>query len=389
MVASAETCHVSIRTVDADVDVTLPSYIPIAELMPAVVDLVGTVPSAGSCLHLARVSGEPLDPAATIAHYGIADGELLVLTAAAPAPASPPRFDTSTAVLEATAALQAARLITGRRAGRIVTCWCAAVGMVLVGHATLEANTTRPPAGTAGCAIFLLAMSAIAATSLLTWRLLRCAPLVLFPIAAVAMTAAAAAVGAVGRWWSTAAVGPMLTTISLATLAGSTFLTVRSSGLATAELPDSELQARATAARHRLLLLVITAVSAAALGTVVTAATTQRPAIAAAFIAVVAATLILRAARTPDPYSFVVLLVSSGIATTTVVLLCSVTLPSSTWWLCAGLVAVGAGGLRPCRLPAGARRAIAVLDFVVGAAVVPLAAAAAGAFPTLPVIGQP
>ncbi len=67
MAATDEMCQVSIRTADHEVDVTLPAQVPIAELMPAVVDLIGKDEFAGREPRLTRVSGEVLNTAATLA----------------------------------------------------------------------------------------------------------------------------------------------------------------------------------------------------------------------------------------------------------------------------------------------------------------------------------
>ena len=69
-------------------DFTLPAHVPIAELIPAVVDLTGRDDFAGSDAHLIRASGEVLDTAATLAQCAIPDGELLILTSAAARPST-------------------------------------------------------------------------------------------------------------------------------------------------------------------------------------------------------------------------------------------------------------------------------------------------------------
>ena len=441
MAANDEIRRVSIRTADHEVDFALPAHLPIAELVPTVVDLIGGDDFSSGEPHLTRVCGEVLDPAATLAGCPISDGELLILTAAAVAAAPVARFDASTVVVDSVAGLtHPPGTNTGHRACWVVVCWSAAVLVVLLGRAMLDPNATRHAAigaaaaslalagavavrrihrdragavglgvlaaalagltaalaspGRPGLPSFLLAMSAISAASLLAWRMLNCAPLVFLPLAAVAMTASAVTVGAVAGWWPVTAAGPMLAMGSLAALAVSARLSVHSSGLSTAGLSDAELEVRTRTAHHRLTALIVTAAVAAALGAVVTAATTLRPVVAAVFIAIVGATLVLRACRHDDSYHVAALSVSSGIAATSLIGLSAIKTPPSTPWLCGGLLLVGAGaawfGRRwPWRLSAASRRVISLLDLAVSAVVVPSAAAAAGAFAALPAIGLP
>jgi type VII secretion integral membrane protein EccD len=438
MASTDEMCQVSIRTADHQADFTLPAHVPIAELIPALVDLIGADDFAGSDPHLIRASGEVLDTAATLGQCSIPDGELLILTSTAARPARAPWFDVSTAVVDTVAGLtHPSWPAANRGAGWIVLSWAAAMLLVLVGGAVADPNATRHAAigaaaallaltgavaarrdralatalgvlaaafagltaalaapGDPGLAGFLLTMSASSATSLLAWRLLGCAPLVFLPLAAVTMAAAAATVGTVAGWWPATAAGPMLATVSLATLAGSGRLSVHSAGLSTAGLSGTDLELRTRTAHHRLTALIVTTAAAAALGAVVTAATAPRPVVAAGFIAVVGSTLLFRALQQIAPYHVVILTVSAGVAATSLIGLCAIKAPASTPWLCGALLAVGIGAVRfvqhrQWRWSPAARRAIAVLDLAVSAAVIPSAAAATGAFAALPGIGQP
>ncbi|BBY57496.1 type VII secretion integral membrane protein EccD [Mycolicibacterium sarraceniae] len=437
MTATDEMCRVSICTSDHEVDVTLPAHVPIAELMPALLDLVGGGGFAGEpCL--TRVGGEVLDTAETLAHGAITDGDLLILTSAAARPMPPPRFDVSTAVTDAVADLTRPPWpAAGRVARSIVLCWAAAQLLAVLGCPTLGPGATRHIAigataallavagavavrqdriqcatlgvlaavfagltatlaspGHPGIAGFLLAMSACSATALLMWRILDCAPSVFLPLGATTMATAAATVGAVAGWWALTAAGPMLATASLTILALSTRLSVRSTGLSTPGLSASELDATTRTAHHRLTVLTVTAAAGAALGVVITAATAARPIAAAGLLIVVGAALLLNTRRRTDPYHVVALLLSAGVVMTSLILLCAATTPASTPWLCGALMAVGIAAVwfgrgTRWRLSPAARRAIAILDLAVGAAVVPTAAGAAGVFATLPGIGHP
>jgi type VII secretion integral membrane protein EccD len=440
MAAAEEMCRVSIRSAEHEADFTLPAHIPIAELVPTVLDLIGGDDFGGRALQLTRVCGDPLDPTATLAQSAIPDGELLILTTAV-RPEPVPRFDPSTAVVDTVARMTLPSwTATRHRAGWVVAWWTAAVLVVLLGHATLGPNAARHAAvgaaaavlalvgavcvyhahrdragavglgmlaaafagltaalaspGRPGLPAFLLAMSAMSMTLLLGWRLLDCAPAVFLPAAAITMTASAATVGVVSGWWPATAAGPLLALGSLATLVVSARLAVRSSGLSTDGLSDTQLEIRTRTAHHRLTVLIATAAGSADLSAVITAATTPRPGVAAGFITIVAAALLLRTRHHDDPYHVAALTVSSCVALTSVFGLCAIASPLSAPWLCAGLLIVGAGAVwlgrrGPRPLSPAWRRMISLLDLVVGAAVVPSAAAAAGTFASLPGIGLP
>jgi type VII secretion integral membrane protein EccD len=427
MAPTGEMCHVSICTGDREVDVMLPAQLPIAELMPAVVDLVGGVDVDGADPHLARVGGEMLDPAATLAQLAVPDGDRLILTASVRAVPAP-RFDASTAVVAVVDGLTPAPW-PGHWAARVVLGWVAAILVSLLGRGLLDANDVRHPAVAAAaasvslagavavqrahrdqrCAVglavlaavfagltgalaclgspwppsFLLALSAVSATSLLAWRLLDCAPLVFLPLAGVAMAAAAATVGAVADWWPAAAVGPMLGMGAIVVLAVSTTVAVLGSGLSAAGLCDNELDTRTATAHRRLTALVVAASAAAGLGAILAAATTPRPLVAAGFIATVATGLLLQTSRHNCPYHVAALAISAGCAVTSLIWLSAAEVPASTPWLCGGLLVVAFGAAwsgrhRPGKLRPAARRMISLLDLAVGAIVVPSAGAAAG-----------
>lgn len=438
MAATDQTIQASIRTADRETDVTLPAGIPIAELMPAVVDVIGAAEFSGRDPHLTRVCGQRLDPEATLAQCTIHDGELLILTAAgAPAPIS--RFDASGTVADAIAALpEPTWRPTRRGAGHCVLGWAAVALLVLLGRAILDPGASRHPVVASAAALlamtgavaahrtatgrvtalglgvlavafagltaallplgppatptFLLAMAAIASTSLLAWRLLGCTPEVFLPLAVVAMAAVMTTMGAVAGCWPAEASGPMLVAASVAVLAASARLSVHSSGLAGADLADSQLEGRARLAHHRLTLIVATAAVAAALGAAVTAVTTSHSLLAATFLAIIAALLILRILRERALYRAVAQSISSVITLTVLAGLCAVDAPQSIPWLCGALVLIAAGAVwvahrGPVHASPAVRRAASIAELILGAAVVPGACAAAGMFGALAQIG--
>jgi type VII secretion integral membrane protein EccD len=86
--------RVTVLAPRATVDVALPADVPVAELVPMMLDLVGE-PVFGvrpMPWRLSGAAGAPLPPSASLAELGVPDGELLRLAPDAPAP-PPPVFD--------------------------------------------------------------------------------------------------------------------------------------------------------------------------------------------------------------------------------------------------------------------------------------------------------
>jgi type VII secretion integral membrane protein EccD len=97
-------CRLTVLAPRARVDVSLPADVPVAELVPMVLELVGE-PVFGlrpEPWRLSGAAGGPLPPGATLAQLGVPDGELLRLAPAAPPP-PPPVFDDPVDALAATA----------------------------------------------------------------------------------------------------------------------------------------------------------------------------------------------------------------------------------------------------------------------------------------------
>jgi ESX secretion system protein EccD len=87
-------CRLTVLAPRHRVDVALPSDVPVAELVPMVLELVGEPGTATPPRpwRLSGIAGGPLPPAATLGELGVLDGELLRLGPAVPVPA-PPVFD--------------------------------------------------------------------------------------------------------------------------------------------------------------------------------------------------------------------------------------------------------------------------------------------------------
>lgn len=98
-------CRVSVLAPTARVDVALPVDVPVAELVPMLLELLGepAPTSRPAGWRLGGVAGGPLPPDATLAELGVPDGELLRL-APVSVPPPPPVFDDPVDALAATTA---------------------------------------------------------------------------------------------------------------------------------------------------------------------------------------------------------------------------------------------------------------------------------------------
>ena len=437
MATAAEFCRVSIRTADAEVDLALPADIPIGELLPAAIDLITGDNTAlspdvgGREVRLSRPGAAVLDPTKSLAQCGVRDGELLLLATASASPLRQ-RFDACAAVastvesmtrrwspaVSATAATAVAgwsavaagvllamplvdadsprhigaaaaagslALILGLMIQRRhrATHAVAATGVAATGVATLTGSLAVP--GSPGVPSLLLAMSACAAVSLVSSRVVRCSAAVLVPTSGTAAATATATLGAVLGWWPTAAIGPILATTALAALSVAPRVASRTAHLSATAPIDDTLTRRAVAAHRRLTTVVVTSAAAAALGTVVTALTTPPTLAVASFIAVVSAVLLLHTRTHTELSCIAALFAGSGVAGTSLLGIAATANPAVIPWLCGllGLVAASsvrlASGLAWQPSPTAAR-AMRVLEFAATTAVVPLACWTLGLF---------
>jgi len=90
-VAGQPFCRLTVLAPRQRVDVALPSDVPVAELVPMVLELVGEPGRAVAPRpwRLSGIVGGPLPAAATLGELGVLDGELLRLGPALPVPAAP------------------------------------------------------------------------------------------------------------------------------------------------------------------------------------------------------------------------------------------------------------------------------------------------------------
>jgi type VII secretion integral membrane protein EccD len=137
----AQYCRLTVLAPRARVDVALPADVPVAELVPMVLELVGE-PMFGLRPEPWRLSGAvggPLPPGATLAQLGVPDGELLRLAPDAPPP-PPPMFDDPVDALAATAGGGGAH---DRRFGAAAVQLVAAAAAGLLGGGPVDTSALR------------------------------------------------------------------------------------------------------------------------------------------------------------------------------------------------------------------------------------------------------
>ncbi|HVL83622.1 MAG TPA: type VII secretion integral membrane protein EccD [Pseudonocardia sp.] len=158
-------CRVTVLAPRSRVDVALPADVPMAELVPMVLELVGEpVPRPGGpprrpgAWRLTGAAGGPLPSDATLGELGVLDGDMVRLDPGAPPPAAPV-FDDPVDALAATAdPLPAgARGRTWRRVALVVAVAAAAL------LAAARGWPADPGAAAATVAVVLGALGAVAA----------------------------------------------------------------------------------------------------------------------------------------------------------------------------------------------------------------------------------
>ncbi len=153
-------CRVTVLAPRATVDVALPADVPVAELVPMMLDLVGE-PTYGvrpMPWRLTGAAGAPLPAGASLAELGVPDGELLRLAPDLPPP-PPPVFDDPVDAL-ASGAGGGAR--DDRRFSAAAVLLVAAAGAALLALGTPDTAVVRAVVATlaAGAAVGLAARSA-------------------------------------------------------------------------------------------------------------------------------------------------------------------------------------------------------------------------------------
>lgn len=152
-------CRVTVLAPGRRVDVALPVDVPLAELVPLVLELLGELGSTArpDPWTFSGASGGPLPPDTTLADLGVLDGELLRLGPSAPPP-PPPVFDDP---------VDALATLTGRgvEPDRRRTTAVAVLGVALAAAVLLAKTRTTQDGGTAEAwgAVVLGGVSAVLA----------------------------------------------------------------------------------------------------------------------------------------------------------------------------------------------------------------------------------
>jgi type VII secretion integral membrane protein EccD len=415
------------------VDLALPASVPVAELLPAVLDMLTVLgdtagpadsPSAGG-YRLSRPGAPPLSPSKTLTEQAIRDGELLILTPASTPPPSP-HFDVVDELVTAGAPAPQSRTARMTRLTAVaVTCWMAGLIAVALLHTAFGTGGPRHVGiaavigaaalfgaglmrrtyhdATAGLALGLLAIGVAAVAGFLAVPGGPGAPNVLLAAMAttVASTTAAyvtdsgaalftslvcvSSLGAVAGLAGTVsshplyAVGAVLAAVSIGLLAIAARLALAMARLAPQLSPGDEepppgvLHARAIRAHQRMTGLVVGFGAAGALGAVVTAAgvlLADGPRVGGAvFVTSVAAALMLRARVHTDRVRARALIAAGTLAFSSLFM---VTPWSYLWAIVPVAVTLSVfASTGPCSPPL--RRAVEVLEYATLAAVVPLA----------------
>ncbi|SPM28756.1 type VII secretion integral membrane protein EccD, partial [Mycobacterium terramassiliense] len=345
--------RVSVHAGTAAVDVALPAGVPVAVLVPSIIDLLdgrgdsGSDGSEARRYRLARPGAAALSASATLAQHGIRDGEVLVLTECATPPPAPRYEDVAEAVAalrDSTAhpqsGLRPAPRLTGAIAAGVLTgiggltlvrnaftanATGAAVGVTVsaglvallcagVAHRTYGdalAGLTLSLIATAFSAVagylavpgvpglpnvVLGAMSA-AVTSVLALRVSGCGAVTLIALGCVATLVAAAAFVGVITAAPPQAVGSVSALVCLGLLGVAARLSLALARLAPQPPPAPDLDARAIRAYTWLTSLLVAFGCGASVGAAVTVLAGAPGPARIAFGALAGALLILRARR--------------------------------------------------------------------------------------------
>lgn len=132
------------------VDLTLPAAVPVATLIPSIVDILGdrgASPATAARYQLSALGAPALPNATTLAQCGIRDGAVLVLHKSSAQPPTPRCDDVAEAVaaaLDTTARPQCQR--TTRLSGALAaSCITAGGGLMLVTSTPWRRPCGRPP----------------------------------------------------------------------------------------------------------------------------------------------------------------------------------------------------------------------------------------------------
>ncbi len=427
--------RVSVHTDTAVVDLTLPSRIPIAVLIPSIVDILDSEGGEGGPdyseawrYELSLPGVAALSGSTTLADNAIRDGTVLVL-ARDSAPLGPPRYDDAAHVVSAT--LVATARPWGRRATRLTGAIAASSLTGTGGLALLRNSLTHNQAGAAaiaacaglaawllavsahrawgdpiaaltlslisasfaavagflavpgrpGTAHALLAAAAAAATAVLAMKAASCGAVTLTAIACTGAVIGVAALAGVLTSAPLHTLGSVSTVVSLGLLGVAARVSIIFAGLSPAPDPDETgvagVPAKAIHADQLLTSLLWAFASTAAVGAVVTVFAGAPRLCCIGFGSLTGALLLLRSRGNDVKRTLVFVITGMTVAVTTFGV-SAVRVPEDGQWVAAGsAVLAGAamclGFIVPARSPSPVvRRGVALLEASALVAMVPL-----------------
>jgi type VII secretion integral membrane protein EccD len=400
------------------VDVALPAGMPVAALLPAIVELAGQ-PSSESPRgwRLDRIGGPTLNESITLVDNDVHDGDVLVLAPSDAPPLGLLQWDScqtvadsgsssevgsvrsevtgvwaavvgslalcSSAAGQSTVHLLIAMIGTCTAGGFAISSRSAATGLASVPLAA-AAGFLAVPSGPGAANVFLAAVAA-ATMSLLMLHWIDDGSTALAATACVSTLVAVSAVAPVVGPVPIATVGAASAVVALGVLAVSGRISILLSGLAPDRQAD-DADARAVRGHAALTGLVAGCSVGAALGVVLVAVGCHQHdapgAAGAGFGAVVALALLLRVRTHADARRRWALTIAGMVSVSTVFVIAVTTMPDQVAWASVTLVTIGIGASRPRRF-AAAGRAFAGLEYAMLFAVVPLACWVGGVYATV------
>jgi hypothetical protein len=383
---SADLRRISIRAGTAAADIALPPDIPVGELIPSVYDIFvdagAALPPFPTSLH--RPGHPALDLSMSLSQLGIADGTLLILAPAIPAPSAP-------IVLHAADAAE-------QVANADVGLWTPAqsrLAALLIAIALAATTGLLAVPGDVGAPSLLLAAAAATAATVIGCRVTRHGRTALMAVTTMGALSSIATFVATLFDVGGSATGVVLVVLSVSVLGVPGRLAILISGLSghiapdldpDTDDPDCNVWRTSSRAQQVLTALVVGASGAAALGgaTVALGGDRQLP-----DFLVTAVLTVLLAGRCRVHHDLVrrsALLVSVLLCTTMLFIGLRLADPGLAPWLCVAAAALVAGALWlgfAAAVTAGAapiRRGLDLLDCLLVVAVIPLACWSSGLY---------
>ena len=393
--------RVSIHAGTAVTDLALPAGVPVAVLIPSIVDILdghgvdGSGELVAQRYQLSGPGAAPLSTSATLAQNGIRDGAVLVLTRSS-TPPPPPRYDDVAEAVSATlqAAGRTSTPLGRRQATRVVGAVAAGcltgIGALALVRNAFSTGVTGTTVGVTASAGFLalffaavahraygdaiagvalsviatafaavtgflavpgapslpnvvLAAAATVATSVLAMRVSGCGAVTLTAISCVATIIALAALAGVITAAPLRAVGSVSALVSLGLLSVVPRVSLMLAGLSQ-QSPPKDLDTKAIRADNWLTSLLAALLSVAAAGAIVTVLAGAPRLCCIAFGALTAALLLLRA-RSDDPRRTLVFLACGITLTATTFGVVALSMPSNGAWTAAMTATLAAAAI--------------------------------------------